>query len=337
LIDTKDDIESLIRRYIPLGKRSPKGYEVVKCALCNDYKERGGFKFENDSVHYSCFNCSTSTGYNPEENRHSIKKKFKEVLLAFGIPESEIETCISFNFFKSSTSKPEVTEKKSNLEFPSKEIPLPHNSVLVRSFSSPWCDVADHYLKRRSLSCKDFDFYVTNETSYAGRLLIPYFFRGKIVFWQGRSLDDSLISPRYKNPSANKENIFFNMDEIYRHTTEPLFVVEGPLDAVSIGKNAIALTGSTLSEFRLHELKKVATKRKVIFVIDKNLNGYKLGQKLLKEEVENWFITMFPDNIDDSNDALQQLGRIWTVAHLTSTAVNKFQGKLALELNCSKT
>jgi DNA primase len=173
-------------------------------------------------------------------------------------------------------------------------------------------------------------FYVSDNEKWIGRVIIPYIFREKIVYWQARSMDET-ITPRYKNPSIDKENLFFNMDEIYRYTDEPLFVTEGPLDARSIGKNGVALLGSTLSEFRERELNKIAARRKIIFVIDKNLNGYKLGQKVLKH---NWSITCFPDNVDDSNDALQSYGHLWLINYITTTAVNGFQGRTLLEVRC---
>ena len=330
------NLESLIRQYIILGKRSPKGYEIVKCSSCNDYKNRAGFKFENDSVHYSCFNCGISTGHTLSKDKHSINKKFKDVLIAFGVPEDEINKTISFNFFKEKKETKDETKKSSGLALPTKEINLPTNSVLVSSGSSVWCEVAKQYLNGRALKPEDYNWYVTDETSYAGRLLIPYFFKGKIIYWQGRSMDET-IQPRYKNPSVEKSNIFFNMDELYRYTSDPLFVTEGPLDAVSIGKNTVALLGSTLTEFKWNELKKAAQRRRVIFVIDKNANGKKLGSEILKDgEGLELYVTVFPDNIEDANDALQKLGRLWLISHLATTAAKDFQGKLILEQYCSR-
>jgi hypothetical protein len=332
-----ESLENLIRRYVILGKRSPKGYETVKCAKCSDYKTRGGFKFEGDSVHYSCFNCGCSTGYNPDKQRHSISTEMRDVLLSFGIPDDEITRTVAFNFFKEKKEAVQVAAKPNGKELPINEAPLPNDSVLVSSGKSDWCEVAEQYLKARALKVSDLDWYVTDHKSYAGRLIIPYFFRNKIIYWQGRSMDDEVIEPRYKNPVIEKDNIFFNMDEIYRYTTDPLFVTEGPLDALSIGKNGVALLGSTLTEFKRNELRKAAQRRRVIFVIDKNRNGYKLGHEVLRDEELEWYVTVFPDNVEDANDALQKLGRLWVATHLSTTAARRFQGRLLLEMNCSKT
>ena len=327
------NLETLIKSYVVLGPRSAKGFEVIKCAICNDYQERGGFKFENDNVIYSCFNCGHKAVYDSEK-RHKISKKFKETLIAFGVPEDEITKTVSLQFFLEKIEhKKEITP--TGMEFPSKEIPLPRGSHLVSSGQSVWCEIAEIYLASRSLKSSDFQWYVTEETSYQGRILIPYFFRNKIIYWQGRSMDDEEISPRYKNPSVEKNNIFFNMDELYRYTDEPLFVTEGPLDALSIGKNAIAILGSSLSEFKIQELLKVADKRKVIFVIDKNLNGKKLGNEILNMEPK-MYVATFPDNVDDANDALQKYGKLWLISHLMTNSASGFAGKLMLELNCNK-
>jgi len=321
-------LEEIIRRYVVLGKLSPKGFHQVKCAKCNDYKERGGFKFEGEVVVYKCFNCSTATKYDPSTTRHAISPKFKEVLVAFGIPEAEIDRSVGFNFFKPS-QEVAITQLDQKKTFPTQEVPLPINAVSVTSGSSPWCEVAEAYLTSRMIKSSDYPFFVS-EGKYEGRLLIPYYFRDKIVYWQGRSMDDS-VAPRYKNPTVEKDNIFFNMDELYRYTDDPLFVVEGPLDAISIGKQAIALLGSTLTEFKREELRKTGKRRQIVFVIDKNKNGKLLALDAINE---GWSITCFPDNVEDANDALQKYGKLWLTSWVSSSAKSGFSGKLQAEMSC---
>lgn len=312
-----------------MGKRSPKGYEVVKCAKCNDYKVRGGFRFEGDSIHYLCFNCGVSTGYDPSKSRTSIGAKLKEVLLAFGIPDQEIERSVSANFFKEIV--PLAPGEKRSVTIPTTEVPLPSSSYLVCDIKSPWCEVGREYLYQRQLSALSDLTYVSDDMP--GRILVPCWFRNRIVYWQGRAMDDQ-IEPRYKNPIVSTENVFYNMDEVYRYTDDPLFVSEGFFNAASIGRLGVALAGSILSDFKLQELKRAATRRKVIFVIDKDQNGRKLGEAVLDANVENFYLTAFPDNIDDANDALVKLGRLWTVAHLTNTATSGFEAKLLLKMKC---
>jgi hypothetical protein len=335
-IHSSDDLESLIRRYVILGKMSPKGFHSVKCQVCNDYQERGGFKFEGDTVGYNCFNCGAKAVYLPDDpdSKYSISKNMKEILISFGIPDDEIKKTISLRFFNPNEKKETVTQEKKNLSFPINEIDLPKDSYSILKDDSIWGEIARMYLRNRGIDLTT-PFFVSESEKYVGRVIIPYYFRDKIIYWQGRALDDT-ITPRYKNPVADKDNIFFNMDEIYRYTDDPLFVTEGPLDSLSIGRTAVATLGSSLSEFQMRELKKAASRRKIIFVIDKNRNGYKLGMSVLSDDNPNFYVACFPDNIEDANDALQKLGKLFIASHLSSTAVNGFSGKLLLEMKCSK-
>lgn len=333
----QEDLESLIRRHVILGRPSPQGFCQVKCAKCNDYKTRAGFKFEASNVIYSCFNCSTKAVF--ESTAHKVSKTMSEVLLAFGIPESEIKKCAVSNFFKPQSDKLDQntdSKKKTVVELPLREVQLPHVSFDISTDESAWCEVAREYLAGRGFDKPTAkQFFVTENSSYEGRLLIPYYFRGNIIYWQGRSMDDS-ISPRYKNPIVEKANIFYNMDEIYRYTDEPLFVFEGPLDAHSVGRNGVALAGSDLTEFKEQALIKAAGHRDVIFVIDKNLNGNKLGQKVIQKQHNRLKLTCFPDNIEDANDALLKLGSLWMATYLVSSAVTGLRAELLLELSCAK-
>ena len=320
------DLESLIRSHVILGKKSPGGYEAVKCAVCSDYKSRGGFKFNADgSVIYSCFNCGCKA---VGRSGQAPSKSFKSVLTSFGIATELVD---DIGNFKVDPHKPQPEPRVVGL--PIKDVPLPEPFMSVTS-DSPWAEVARYYLTSRGLDPLGFEYFVSEHPKYVGRLLIPYRFRDKIVYWQGRAMDEA-IQPRYKNPTVEKENIFFNMDELYRYTSDPLYVTEGPLDALSIGPTAIALTGSSLTGFKWGELVKAAVRRRVVFIIDKNLPGYKLGSKVLTDGRDTeMYVTVFPQNIDDANDALRKLGKLWTVNHVATTAVRGFQGKSLLELNC---
>jgi len=330
---TDETVEALIRRYVVLGKRSARGFEGVKCQKCNDYKVRGGFKFEGPVTVFSCFNCSTATVY--DSVNKGMSKGMREVLSAFGIPGDEIDRAVNLNFFKEKASPSPLPQKKE-VSLPVKEILFPPKTVTVLSGTSPWCEVAIEYLKQRSLDPVSFYIsgHVDKYADYNGRVIIPYHFRGKLIYWQARAMDES-IQPRYKNPTVEKDNIFFNMDELYRYTDDPLFICEGPLDALSIGQQGVALLGSTLTEFRIRELKKL--KRKVTFVLDKNKNGAKLGLNVLRlgEDLQ-WFITVFPQNIDDANDALVKMGKLWMIQHLASSSVKGLEAKLLVEMNCAR-
>lgn len=320
------DLEQLVRQYVPLG-RIQRGFYQVKCAKCHDYKERGGFKLENGSVGYFCFNCSTKARYDPEDKKR-VSRELRDVLVAFGVPSDEITRAEGAAHLRSSDEPPkELKLQKKILELPSQDLKLPPKTYSVTSDDSPWCEVAREYLNGRKLTHSGF-FY-SDDPAWFCRLIIPYYFQGRLIYYQGRAMDE-LIVPRYKNPTVERENIFFNMDEVYRYTTEPLYVTEGPLDALSLGSTAVATLGSVLGDFRIRELQRASKHRKIIFVIDKNVPGYKLGKQVLDL---GWNVICFPDNFSDANDALIKMGRLWTLNHVAS-AVSGAAGRLMLEMHC---
>ena len=202
-----DDLEILIRQHVILGKASSKGYESIKCAVCNDYKDRGGFKFENGKVHYSCFNCGISASFDPSKHVVSVPEKMMNVFKSFNIPESDVLSVIKKNFFERGQSIGMATalktitepkeEPKKHLTYPV-EIGLPRGAYkLDISNADPWPQVAIEYLKQRGISLSDHQFMMVNNGHYEGRLIIPYYFRGNVIYWQGRALDES-IQPKYK-------------------------------------------------------------------------------------------------------------------------------------------
>jgi hypothetical protein len=334
-----DDLEILIRQHLILGNPSPKGFCTIKCAMCNDYKDRGGFKFEGSKIGYNCFNCGYSAQFDSEKHVVDVPKKMMEVFKAFNIPEGDVLSIVKKNFFEkgriigmanalnSITNPPE--EVKKSISYPT-EIGAPRGAYkLTTGNDDPWSHVAIEYLKQRGLSPSDNNFMLANG-HYEGRLIIPYYFRGKVIYWQGRALDDS-IQPKYKNPSLEKDNILFNMDELYRHTDEPLFISEGATDSISIGQLGVALTGSTLTEFKVRELQKAGQRRKIVFLIDKNKNGYNLGLQALEL---GFSVCCFPDNVDDANHALQRHGRLWLISYIASNNATGFEGKLTIKMKC---
>ena len=335
------DLENLIRSHVHLGQEKGNGFEQCKCAGCDDYTDRGAFKFDGTVIGYNCFNCGRKLKFDSNEFKRP-SSGFIQLLVAFGIQEDVIKALVAKNLIRSGslskTNPQAVKEAAEKIEkwSPPKDIVSPSGLIPIESDASPWSEVAREYLTtERGLSPQDYQFFVSDDKRYEGRLIIPFWHGGRLIYFQARSLDDALIEPRYLNPVVDKEKIIFNYDELVNGpTVEPLFITEGALDAISIGKRAVALNGSTLSDWQLAELKKVARRgRKLVFIIDKNENGYNLGMRALKE---GWYVTVLPDGVDDSNAGRKRFGKLWLLNHVTSTAVTDLAGKLLLAAKCEK-
>jgi len=127
-------------------------------------------------------------------------------------------------------------------------------------------DLVLRYLTARGVSKEaavERGFRVVQEGFYAGRILIPVIYEGKVVSFVARDytglhklkeLSASCLSCKRtlgleSCPAGSPENVhayFYNWDE--SSECEELFVVEGVFDALAVGKGAIASFGKTLSK-----------------------------------------------------------------------------------------
>ena len=324
-------LEALIRSYVSFGKRTPKGWNPVKCAACNDYKERGAFIFTNEVVTYNCFNCGLTTVFDPSKYS-TPSEKFRKLLAAFGIPDEEVSKAVGKAFIERAGAPIQRTEHAKPLWSPPRSIDPPPLVSGVLEDVSPWAEVARLYLQERALDPAAYPYMVSDDPKLACRVIIPYLHRDRLIYWQGRALDDTLPQRYYNPPASDKEKLIFNYDEL-SSGTGPLYVTEGAFDALSIGP-ACALSDSSLGEWKLQELKKAASRgRRIVFVIDKNLNGFNLGLQALKE---GWSVVVMPDGIDDANRCRIKYGRLWLLNHLATTQVSGVAGEVLLRMKCER-
>jgi hypothetical protein len=313
-----NNIEQLIRQHVVFSRKAATGFEQLKCAPCNDYKVRAGFHFENGKIRYHCFNCSLDTTYN--ESFKDMPEKFRHVLNSFNMDDESINNVLAKKFFNPTKliHQPKV---KSAFALPG-PIHLPAESYKLSDApdDDPWKQVATEYIASRGLSIDSYPWYLSAVKRYRSTFIIPYFRQGQIIYWQARQMDDFAEGSRYDNPAISRTNILFNFDELFRYTDEPLFVTEGALDAISIGKNCICLAGSTLNEFKVEMLNRVKN-REIIFVIDKDKNGQSLGRSVV---THGWTITFFDGELKDANDALVKMGKLWMLNHLMENRKTNF-------------
>ena len=126
----------------------------------------------------------------------------------------------------------------------------------------------------------------TPEEDYFGYIIIPFKKRGQLQYFIGRDFTGNYL--RYKNPpeslfGVGKRDILFNEDatELYRTN----FVLEGWSDAVTIGKEAVATLGWSVSAIQKSKLLKSSAKR-MVFVPDKGFmsQAVKLAMDFLDEK-----------------------------------------------------
>lgn len=320
----ENNIEQLIRDHVTFSRKAATGFEQLKCACCNDYKIRAGFKFDNGKIRYHCFNCSTEESYN--EQSRFMSDEFRAILNSFNMDDKQIDDILAKKFFSPKSLVKASDKPKSTFTLP-KAIELPKNSYpLSEEKEEIWKIIAKEYLNSRSLTTEDYTWYLCSDKKLRSFIIVPYTRQGQVIYWQARNMDVDAKN-RYDNPALSRNNILFNFDELFRYTREPLFITEGVFDAISIGQNAIALAGSTLNPFKIEMLRRIKD-REIIFVIDKDEPGKKLGQSVIKN---GWTITFLEGEIADANEALQKMGKIWMLNNLLQNRKTNFNAMVWLQ------
>lgn len=108
--------------------------------------------------------------------------------------------------------------------------------------------------------------FTLNNTDFQNRLIMPSFDgEGQLNYFTARAVMPSMF-PKYKNPNVPREEIVFN--ELNISWTDPLTIVEGPLDLVKCNQNATCLLGSDLTTEYLLFLRLVQHNTPVVLALD---------------------------------------------------------------------
>lgn len=320
-------LEALIRERIFLGPISNTGYHQLKCPCCNDWNVRAGFKFENNSIHYSCFNCGLKPAY--EENSGKISSKFRKVLNDFGISNTDIDRIVNVAYFnKTDETITLSTFDKNKINTFTAETSLPKNCFRLGGpdhidIQIPLLD----YLATRKLCINDYPLFFSTDSYFQSRIIIPFYRNRKLIYWQARTILD--VQPRYLNCEVPKTAVIFNFDQLHAWNSFPLIVCEGVFDAIPV--NGIALMGGTINESKIELLKQ--SRRRLIFIIDRDA----IGAGLAKTAISNdWDISFTPPGTD-VNKSIQKYGKLWTIKYIMdSIPKTKLDAELQVKLNCKQ-
>jgi hypothetical protein len=319
-------LKELIEKYIELpSTANSTGWFVVKCMCCNDYKKRGGFLFNDTSVSYNCFNCQTKA----ISNNISISEYMVKILKDFNIPDEEFK-----RFKLQALSKPTTATTTNSTQITVKELQLPpHFYKLKVDCGDVWSDIALEYLQYERCITDNANYFLSagnktaSEKKWYGRLIIPYYKQGKLIFYQGRDLTGTK-KQRYMNSEASG-TVLHNYDELYRKTTDPLFVVEGYFDAYHL--NAVAIQGNNLSEDKIKEINQ--TKRRKIYIPDKFGNGIKPALIAIDQ---GWDVST-PDigSCKDVNAAIKKYGTLYVKRSILASTHSGFKAKIHAKTWCA--
>ena len=321
--------------YLPAKrKQTPSGWLAFNAPCCEhngttpDTRQRGGLIANADEgVSFHCFNCGFKTSW---RNGRNLSFKMKKFMRWLNVPDDTI-TKLALQVLQTKTDS---TGHKTFITLPkfvSKELPPKSKPI------HEWADYKAlepggidkdlfkvlEYIAARKLNLNDYDFYWTPEAGYRDRLIIPFYYREKVVGYTARKVVESKV----KYLSEQQPGYVFNIDE---QTDDRKYVVavEGPIDAIAI--DGVALLGSEIKEQQTALLNSLG--KHVIVVPDRD----EAGQKLVYDAMESGWSVSMPDwsqDIGDVNDAVCKYGRLHT---LYSIVKNAEESQLKIKLRMKK-
>lgn len=325
-------------------KQTPNsgGWYTCKCPLCNDYKVRAGFKFENDGFGYNCFNCGTGLVYNPHEYC-TFSDDILNLMSKLGIPETscrEIEQDFQRQLLNSGkinrVQSVAVVKSKhsiSKIDFPKYFIPLSEST-------SRWATVARAYLTNtRKVDVNSHNYHILDYdcdsvpvheiVKWHKRIIIPIFYNGEIVWWQGRDYTNSL-SPKYLNSELCGADVLFSRMDKFMDDSESVLILEGFFDALQIDGVACFRNKLTFSQLEF-----LSSQQKTIIYIPDRLGD---GHIAANQIIHAGMAVGLPDigSCKDIDEAVRMYGKFYVYLNIMQNIYYGDEAKYKLNLYCKK-
>lgn len=249
-----DRDRSIILNVIEGVLGSPKKFRndeyAYHCPFCNHHKKK--LQVNINSQNWHCWVCNASG------------KKVHTLLKRVSVDERTIRKIKEVYEESSLYSKDTEKQEEKQLFLPREYKPLWKPS---RGFD-PIYKQSLYYLKTRGISTLDILKYMigyVDEGEYSNRVIIPsYDKNNKLNYFIARSVYPK-HPIKYKNPPASKDIIMF---ENQINWDEPITLVEGVFDAISVKKNSIPLLGKFIPDILMKTIFENDVKRINILLDD---------------------------------------------------------------------
>lgn len=298
------DIVDAIYSYLPSKRKmTPSGWTKFNAVCCHhngtsaDTRARGGIIRNADGCSYHCFNCGFKSSY--VAGRH-LTRKMRQLLSWFGAPDDVI-TKLSIEAMRIEQDVKEL-EAVSLPVFLDKQLPADSQRINLNVEINEYTTQAIEYIYSRGLTLDSYKFYWSPE--YKDRLIIPFEYEGRLVGYTMRKLGEG--KPKYI--SEQTPGYVFNLDSQLTRDQTQVVVVEGPMDAISIG--GVAILGADIMDKQAMLINRLGMK--VVLVPDRDRDGL----RTIEQAIELGWSVSFPEwgqDIKDANDALVKYGKLWTL------------------------
>jgi len=328
-------IQQVLTAFLPSKRKTtPSGWTSFDAPCCvhngesADKRKRGGVMLNGDgTVSYHCFNCGYTASFVPGRN---LSVKMRKLMRWLNVPDSDITKC-SLEALRLKENAPDESSELSISipKFESKELPVGARSImnwhdwkaLEPSGLDPDLMRAIEYIISRGLMIDDYDFMWTAEGSYKSRLIIPFYHQGDIVGYTARKIGDG--SPKYITDS--QPGYVFNLDAQHEYRNY-CFVVEGPLDAISI--DGVAVLSNDVKDAQATLIN--GLRRHIVVVPDTDKAGVDMVESALHYKWSVGFPEWPDQDVKDVNEAVRRYGKIYALKKIVDS-IEQNQTKIKLK------
>jgi hypothetical protein len=266
----------------------------------------------SEGVVYNCFNCKYTASWQPGRN---ISEKLKSLCRWLGANDDQIKELV-FEALKTESTDYEPDHFVEKVKFTEKELPEGAmsinewvNSAYLPDISADIGPVID-YVYSRGFDALSEHFYWSPAPGYIDRVLLPYYYEGKIVGSTARKVREG--KPKYL--SDQHPFFVFNVDE-QEALSKYVFVVEGQFDAYAIG--GVGLLTNEIAQQQAHIINQLG--KEVIVIPDQD----RAGLMLIKQAIDYDWAVAFPnweDDVKDVADAVLKYGKLFVIVDAIKTA-----------------
>jgi len=322
--------QTLVSHIHGKSRRSSGGWQSFNCPACvkrgeprPDTKQRGGLKFEGDTIVYHCFNCGFVAKF---ESGNVLSRSFVNLLKYMNVNENDVKRLQLYSIREKEVNDGPISlisTRPNVITIPQfDEVKLPKNAkslweLMEESNPPEKAITAAKYMIDRGLY-NHVEAYWTDHrqdimNKFEDRVIIPFWQNGKVVGYSARAIKD--VSRR-KYIMNTPHNYLYNIDKI-NGDEKYLILVEGVLDAAAI--DGVAVLTNTTSPEQADYLRKF--RGEVILCPDRNA----AGDRLVNDAIENGWSVTFPNwekNIEDVADAVKKYGKLYTTESIINSKTN---------------
>jgi len=264
-------------------------------------------------VVYNCFNCKYTASWQPGRQ---LTEKFKNLCKWLGAGDDEINTMI-FEAMKTESAEYTPSESKTKIEFTNKALPDDAKSLVNWLDDIQLTDDEERqlikvveYVVGRGFDPTSKNFFWTPSAGYADRVILPYYYEGRIVGSTARKIRPGM--PKYV--SDQHPHFVYNLDSQV-DANQYVFVVEGQFDALSV--DGVGLLTNEINEQQARLINSLG--KTVIVIPDQD----KPGMLLVDQAMSYGWKVAFPtweDDVKDCAEAVERYGKLFVIVDAIKTA-----------------